>query len=957
MKKFLLLSLFTLTAFILFAQNKTLTGKVTDSKTNEPMVGATVRVKGTQVGSVTDAGGNFKLVAPPEAKTITISYVGYIAKDFPIGATTNFTVVLETADIPGNEVVVTSSRVAENIKQAPVQIEKMTAREIRSAASGDFYQSIGNFKGVDIVTTSFGFKVINLRGFGDTRSLRTKQFIDGVDNESPGLNFPIGNMVGANDLDLESVEIVSGASSSLYGANAMQGVITMSSKSPYDFKGFAVQLKGGGTTVPGPYLDLQVRYADTYGKKNKLAFKFTGEFTQAKDWPATDDSLNRYGAISANVNLTSALQQNAVKPYCPTCPVTTEDHNKYTALAAWLAFNPAATAFDPSAPKGFLGVHAPGYMESELADYNATNIKFSTGLYYRFTDNLELSGTYKFGYGTAVYQATARYQIKDFFFNQPRLELKGKNFFIRAYASIEDAGQSYNLGLTGAYVSRAAVPDYVSQFSTAYFNTIDSLVGGIANCQTCFDGTQNQWVLDSARNVARRVAAGSWYRSGTQIFSDTFNKIVHDKSSLTGTEFYDKSALVHVEGQYNWDFVKWLDIITGASYRIYLPNSRGTILEDTAGKKIRVQEVGAYLQATKKLFHDNFKIIGSVRVDKNSNFNAQLSPRGALVYTYKAKHSEHTFRVSVASAFRTPTLQDQYLYLDIGLIKLVGNLNGMSNLYSQQSVNDYTSYAAAHPNDLTGAASLLQQVVLQPIKPEQLTSIEFGYRTDIRNKIFLDVSAYYGIYKKFIGFTRVVTPNSDTIINGVPFVTTNGVAGQESGETNIATGYKTLLQTWVNAAKNVPSWGVAASLSYYAGRGITPYVNYTYSDLNDANLSSNSAVILSGFNTPKHKINIGIGGNKVWKGLGFNVNFKWVTSYQWESPFADGVVPSFHTLDMQIYYEIEKANSTIRIGGSNIYNNRHIEAVGSPMIGAMYYVGWLFDLPNFGRQKAPAEIK
>lgn len=941
MKKLLLLSSLLFTALLTFSQNKTITGKITDAKTKEPMVGATVLVKGTHFGTATDAQGNFSLSAPADAKTLTVSYVGYVSKDVPISANGVVNVGIETADIPGNEVVVTSSRVAESIKQASVQIEKMTAKEIRSAASGDFYQGIGNFKGVDIVTTSFGFKVINLRGFGDTRSLRTKQYIDGVDNEAPGLNFPIGNMVGANDLDLDNVEVVSGAASALYGANAMQGVINMGSKSPYDYKGIAVQLKGGGTTVPGPFTDMQLRYANTYGKKERFAIKITGEYTQVKDWPATDDSLNRYGAISTNVNLNSALQQKALEPFCPTCPVTNEDHNKYAGLVSWLQFNPKANNFDLSQPNGFLHVQAPGYMESDLADYNAKNAKLSAAMYYRFTDDLELSAGYKFGYGTTVYQATARYQIKDFTFHQPKIELKGKNFFVRAYASFENAGQSYNLGLTGAYVSRAAAPDYVSRFSTAYFNTIDSLVGGIANCQTCFEGTDHLWVLDSARNVARRIASAAWYTPGTKQFTDSFNRIIKDKNSLTGTEFYDKSALINVEGQYNWDFVKWLDIITGASYRIYLPNSHGTILEDTAGKKIRVHEVGAYLQATKRLFNDAFKIIGSIRVDKNSNFNAQVSPRGSLVYTYKAKNSDHTFRVSATSAFRTPTLQDQYLYLDIGLIKLVGNLNGMTNLYTLQSITDFQNYYAAHPNNLDDAVKQLVPIELKPIKPEHLTSVEFGYRADIKNKVYFDLSSYFGIYKSFIGFTRVATPNIDSV---------TGHAGQESGETNVISGIYTPLQTWVNAEKSVPSWGVAASLGVYVGHGITPYVNYTYSDLDDKNLKNSGVTILSGFNTPKHKFNIGINGNKVWKGLGFSANFKWVTSYQWESPFADGTVPSFHTLDLQIFYEIEKAYSTIRIGGSNIYNNKHIEAVGSPKIGALYYVGWLFDFNNFTKK-------
>ncbi len=938
MKQFLLCVYILFTSCSLFAQTKTITGKILDNKTKEPMVGATVLVKGTKTGTATDIDGKFSLDVPADAKALTVSYVGYNAKDVAIGTNTNFSINIEATEMMSNEVVVTSSRVAESIKSASVQIEKMTAREIKSAASGDFYQSIGNFKGIDVVTTSAGFKVINLRGFGDTRSLRTKQYIDGTDNEAPGLNFPIGNLVGANDLDLESVEIVSGAASALYGANAMQGVISMRSKNPYDFQGFSAQIKGGGTTVPGPYLDAQFRYAQAYGKQQRLAFKLTGEYTQTRDWVADDDSLNKYGSIETDVNLNSILRKKMGEAYCPTCPVTTEDHNKYTKLNGWIDFNPIASNFDTTVKKGFVHIKAPGYMEKELADYQLKNVKLSTELHYRFKNDVELMAVYKFGYGTAVYQATARYQIKEFTFHQPKIELKGKNFFVRVYGAIEDAGKSYNIGLTGAYVSRAAVPDYVSAFSKMYFNVLDTLTGFCADCVS-------EWQIDSARNAAKRAAQGTWYKSGTQQYKDTFNYLIGEANSLKGTRFYDRSMYWNAEGQYNWDFVKWLDIITGASYRIYMPNSRGTIFEDTAGKTIRVHEVGAYIQATKRLFNDNFKIIGSLRVDKNSNFKAQVSPRGSLVYTYKAKNSEHVFRFSASSAFRTPTLQDQYLYLDIGRIKLIGNLNGLTNLYTLQSVRDMQS-AYENTHDLDGAFALLQPIVLKPLRPEHVTSVEFGYRADIKNRAFIDISAYYSWYKYFIGFTRVATPNADT--------TSNGVAGEESGQNNIAAGVYTPFQTWVNAEGTTPSWGVAASVSCYVGKGITPTVNYTYSDLDDNNLKNSGATVLSGFNTPKHKFNIGISGNKIVGGLGFSANFKWVTSYKWQSPFADGTVPSFHTLDMQIYYEIEQAYSTIRIGASNIYNNKHIEAVGSPKIGALYYAGWTFDINGFGKKKAAA---
>ncbi len=948
MKKTLLLLAFVITTFAVFAQTRTISGKIIDAATKEPLAGATVLVKGTTTGTATDANGKFTLEVPASAKAITISYIGYIARDFSVN-NTNWNVTLESADILGKEVVVTSSRVAESIKTAPVQIEKMTSREIKSAASGDFYQSIGNFKGVDIVTTSAGFKVINLRGFGDTRSLRTKQFIDGVDNEAPGLNFPIGNMVGANDLDLESVEIISGAASSLYGANAMQGVISMRSKSAYDFQGFSAQLKGGGSMVPGPFLDAQIRYAQAYGKQQKFAFKFTGEYMQMSDWVADDDSFNHYGAIKTDVNASSALREKQYNPV--TADFTQEDKDKIVKLNSWLDFNPIASP-------GILRIQAPGYMEKDLADYNAKSLKFSTELHYRFNKNLELSGTYKFGYGTAVYQATARYQIKNFTFHQPKIELKGKNFFVRAYGAIEDAGKSYNIGLTGAYISRAALRSdgYVSNYISKYFNVIDTLTGF---CEDCI----SQANVDEARRQALAYAETSWYKAGSQQFKDSFNRFINETNSLEGTKFYDKSMMWHVEGQYDWDFVKWLDIITGASYRIYMPNSRGTIFEDTAGKVLRVHEVGAYLQATKRLLrNDALKLIGSIRVDKNSNYKAQVSPRGSIVYTYTAGKSDHTFRASVTSAFRTPTLQDQYLYLDIGRLFLVGNANGYTNLFTRESTLEYYRHVNATGSNQEEALSYLKPTTLAPLKPERVFSVDFGYRTEIAKRVFIDISAYWSRYSNFIGFQRVVRtaigdanadPNSSVYQQATDCIITSDSTNPE--QANGEKLYK-VYQMWVNATTKVPSWGAAISIAYYVGKGITPYVNYTYSDLDDKNLKNSGATVLSGFNTPKHKFNVGVSAARVVGGLGFNANFKWVTSYAWQSPFADGTVPSFHTLDMQIYYEIDKAYSTIRIGGSNIYNNRHIEAVGSPKIGALYYVGWTFDFANFGKKTTGAPV-
>jgi outer membrane receptor protein involved in Fe transport len=826
-----------------------------------------------------------------------------------------------------------------------MQVDKITTDEIKNAASGNFYQSLGNYQGVDVISSSALFQDINLRGFDDTRSYRTKQLIDGIDDEVPSLNFPLGNFNGVNDLDLESVELVSGPASTLYGPNAFQGLVSMNTKSPYDYQGVSLQVKGGAGVLSGagqPYYDAQFRYAGTVGKSKRFAIKITGEYTRMKDWPLANDSLHLYGNNVSNVNLASQLQQEAAAPYCPTCPVTNSQHAYYSSLVNWLSTNGEALNFDPSEPTaGLLGVHPPGYYAGNFVDSTAQNAKASAGIYYRFKNDVQLSITYRFGFSTGIYDASTQYQMQDFYFHQPAIEAKGKNFFMRAYTTIENSGSSYSLGATGADISLASIPDYTTRFRTAYFNAIDSIVGGFQNCPSCFTGNNNQWILDSARQIARAQAQAAFLQPGSTAFNDTLNRVINGKNPLSGSELNSRSALVHVEGQYDWDFVKWLNISTGASYRIYIPNSGGTIFADTSNVKLREQQIGAYLQAAKKLFHDNFQIIGSIRADKNSNFLAQVSPRGSLVYTYRGKRSDHTFRVVAATSFRTPTLQQEYAYLNLGPMYEVGNLSGMSNIYTLNSASEAFALNSQSPQGTISeqAAQALVPLTLNPLHPEHLTSIEFGYRADIEKRVLIDLTGYYSIYNGLIGYSRVVAP-------------VNVSSGDSLNRINILSGNYTALQTWANANGNVPAWGASISMAYYVGRGITPYINYTYAAIDETKLADNSPNILSGFNTPPHKVNVGVNAQKVFAGLGFSVNWRWVQTYQWQGPFGDGTIPAYHTLDMQIFYEVRKAYSTIRIGGSNIYNSEHIEAIGAPTIGALYYLGWTFDFSKLQKKQA-----
>ncbi|MBN8703357.1 MAG: TonB-dependent receptor [Bacteroidetes bacterium] len=924
-----------LSFFTVVAQQK-ISGVLTDKSTKQPLAFAAIVIKGTTTGVTTDINGAYELTvdfADKEEVILQVAYVGYSKREVTLekGETT-IDLWLEPTAVYGKEVVVTGSRVSETILESPVSIKKMNSKEIKEAASGDFYESMGNLGGVDVNQSSMGFKTVNMRGFNSTAPIRMVQFVDGMDNQAPGLNFPLGNLVGVSDIDLHSVEIITGAASALYGPNAFQGVVSMTSKNPYDFPGTTVQLKGATNNL----VEAQFRHAQTFGKNNKWGGKITGSFTRADDWVADDTAANKYGDISTTQDL-SAIVRGLKYDSDP------QKASDFTKLNDWLDFN----------QEGFRGlgkkkITAPGYMESDLSDNKVKSLKLGAELHYKFSDSLRASYVYKLGQGTAVYQGSNRYSINNILFQQHKLELTGKRFFVKAYTTRENAGDSYDIVFTGINVSKEGVPQYISEYLSKYFNTLSDYTDE-------FSDDLKPWMVDTAISRANIAANSGWYKPGTAAFDSIYNKIVNDPRLETGSKFLDKSSFTHVEGQYNFNF-KFADVIAGGSARLFKPRSFGTIFRDTLidpsdtladgrdnpkGKYLDLStyEVGGYIQMSKEVYkteNTKLKLIGSVRVDKNQNFDPQLSPRISAVYS----HKNSVFRFSAQSAFRSPTLQNQYLMLDIGPIILSGNLDGFSNLYTLESVNAFNAH---YDSTYEISPSLLETVKLDPVKPEQVRTVELGYRGVIANKVYVDANAYYSIYDNFIGDTRVVLPNGDA------------VAGEENGMDAILTKSYRLYQTPINAKESVSSYGGGLGLAYYfspvqllptgSNQNYSISTNYTYAALDTSKLAQDK--IIPGFNTPKHKVNIGVKGNNLYKNLGFSSNFQWVDTYRWESTFGNGDISSYRIVDVQLFYEFPKYHSTVRLGCSNLLNEKRREAYGAPTIGRMAYVTWLCDVGAF----------
>ncbi len=405
--KNVLIAIFSLVGSAAIAQT-TITGTVVDEN-NDPVPAANIVVVGTTEGAVADFDGNFTLstTATPPFQ-IRVSSVGFseIVVDVT-SADQTLSITLSEASTILDEIVISASRTPERIFESPVSVERFGLQQIQNTTAESFYGGLQNLKGVDINTNSLTFQSINTRGFATFANTRFLQLVDGMDNSAPGLNFVLGNLVGMSELEVQSVEILPGASSALYGAGAFNGILFMRSKNPFDFQGISFYAKTGLTSQEAAgdngYYDFGIRAAHAFS--DKLAVKANFSFLQGEDWHAISelDVLN---------------------------PGRTREDPNYDGLNIYGDEVSTPLNFDTLAglPSGTLGsaeVSRTGYAESDLTNYNAQSVKTDFSVYYRpFADDLEFIYNGRIGRGQTIYQGANRYNVNNFSLQQHKLEVR-----------------------------------------------------------------------------------------------------------------------------------------------------------------------------------------------------------------------------------------------------------------------------------------------------------------------------------------------------------------------------------------------------------------------------------------------------------------------------------------------------------------------------------------------------
>jgi outer membrane receptor protein involved in Fe transport len=918
-----------------------ISGMVTDHERKEPLVGVAVSIKGTVTGTVTGNEGLFTLRTRQKLPFVLVfTSVGFTPHEINVTSLgPKLQVALATQTVLGSEVVVTASRIPENILSSPVAIEKLDIKSIRETPASSFYDALENVKGVQMTTSSLTFKVPNTRGFNVPNNFRFMQLVDGVDMQAATLGVPLGNAIGPTELDIQSVEITPGAASALYGMNALNGMANLTTKNPFTNAGLSIYQKTGFNHVDGkdhaPSLltETAIRYAKVF-LKDRAAFKINFSNLKGTDWIANGlEDQNPQQLVSAN----------------PLFPELSGPNNP--ARDNWSRYGDDRQARQSIAVQyrgktEIFNVARTGYLEKDLTDKDVRNMKLDAGAFYKITEKLELSYNYRYGIMDGIFQRGNRIQLKDVTVQNHKLELRGNDLLVRAYILKENTGRSYNLNPLAYNLDLSHATNAV--WGNRFRNELQSQLN---------NGTG----LAAAMLAARTVADAGRYEPGTERFDSIKNIIVQSNnwdiaSNVAGGAPNGGAALrqfsntYHLDFQYQLSKVQWANILFGADYRRYdvIPDGNTFVdfsrplaertVADAKGSFGRNQvytKYGAFLQLTKELFQQKLKVAVSGRVDNNPEFAPKFNPRVALVYHPSGKHH---IRVSYQNGYRFPALFEALSFLNNASVRRVGGLarvnegiGFLENSYTLSSLDLFT--AAVNRDFATGmnrdSAALKNRHILQvanlpTMQPERINSIEVGYKSVLfDNKVAIDFDAYYNVYTGFLGQVEVSVPK-------------NGKVGSDAAALDMLTrSRQDRYRVYTNAKNIYNSYGSSLGLTYNFYKKYTLVGNINYNALSR---NPQPDIFLTGFNTPKFVANLSFGNREVIRNLGFNVVWRWQDALYWESTLANGSVSAYHTIDAQATVSLPALKSRIKIGATNILNHRYIQFAAGPTIGGLYYV-------------------
>lgn len=946
---------------IIHAQT-TINGTVVDEETNQPLPGVNIVVKGTYTGVSADFDGNFTITTEEELPiTLEVSYLGFATKSIEV---TSADAAMNISLAPGSdsldEIVVAASRFAQRIFESPITVEKFSAKQIQQTPSADFFNGLENVKGIQLQQGGLFLNQVVTRGFATVYNEGFVTLVDMMNNMSPLFGFAMGNLIGLNELDVQSVEVIPGPASALYGADAYKGIMFLNSKNPFEHEGISAYYRTGVTDqeVAGnnPFTDVGVRLATKLG--DKWAIKASLNHKKGTEWMPADYSHQAVpgGEVDPSYSKT-APDYNGLNIY---------GERFFPSSNTWSLvglLNPAASALAAAAPNYFDGVMSTGYQDRDLISNNAENSKGMFAVHFRPNEKTEVSLTSLIGRGDSPLQGFGRYSMKNIQIEQHKLQIDSGRLNFRAYYTREQDGDSYQLSAAGGLLANSPNSNKVDltalglgsyngyygwfvNYNLTYMGAlaaasgltpdlagVGAFVSTVVAPHIMTGGTDINQIFaaaggtGTAHNLARQAANAGMLQPGTAAFETEFNAVTSRNLPVVqaaggGAGIFDDTKTYNYELNYDLSGLTGnVDFLVGGSMRKTELNSKGTIYSDQDGP-IEYTETGAYVQGVTNILNDKVSLTGSLRVDKHEFFDANYTPRIAALFNV---NENQNFRVSYQTGFRNPTNQDQYIGLFAGDVTLLGSSPDNISRYNGAVVLDNGSpfqftgdFVFNNSYNQDGTASNLKHVTA-----EKITSIDVGYRFKKPGFTF-DISAYLSDYDNKIGSTDVYVP---ALIPGVTLANYR------------ALGQYAIYQVDSNSDEELKTYGISAELIKVLSKNFTLNVVYDYNKLDFTPTPGSS--FEAAFNTPEHNLKAGLLGN--FDKLSFNLSSRYTSEYYYEASFVDGMIDARTVIDAQVSYQIPSLKAVVKVGGNNLGGKEYQSVLGGGRIGSIYYTSVSFD--------------
>jgi outer membrane receptor protein involved in Fe transport len=969
------------------AQKVTIKGTVNNSTSKESVPAVSVIVKGTSAGTYTDQNGGYSITVPKLPVVLVFSSIGYENQEVTVSdASQPINVDFKVSNALGQEVVVSANRVPTRILEAPVTVERISASAIKNLAAPTVYEALGNLKGVDVHTASLTFRTITTRGFVSSGNTRLNQLVDGMDNQAPGLNFSVSTIVGISDIDMDNVELLSGASSALYGSGGMNGTVLINSKNPFKYQGLSYNIKTGIMHVDGrqrsaaPYYNWAFRYAKVI--KNKLALKLSTELIKGSDWQADDyrnktqigilskvaggnrfndpnfNGINIYGdetstdmagfaflvqdqtrrgilnATGGALDVVSLLNiyYNAIGN--PTYPTNAQRDGFYTfapfgAVVLATLNNPALKPqIDNMFPfyNGFKNKYFNGASISRQGYEEKLLVDYGS-LNVKLNAGLhwKINDKIEASWNTYFGTGTTVYTGAE------RYSLR--NFKIAQHKIEAKAKNWFIRGYTtqensGESYIAGAVGSFLNEAYNPSGTWFPSYIGTFAETRR-LNANAGQFPSDMQLHIAARSAVEvNRLVPGTVAFDAAAKKIKTTAINQPGgSKFLDRSDLWAMEGQLNFsdamNFSDKLEVLVGASWKQWVLNSQGTIFADSTGA-IKITEKGAFVQLRKKLLNDVLTLTVSGRFDKQTNFEGKFTPRATATIRVA---KDNYLRLSYQNAYRFPSNQNQVINLRLGggSSYLIGHLQEFQDFYKLNSTRPGYTAASVLNYRKQGGSIADSGLLVQAI-----------YKEVVPEKVNSFEIGYKGLLGKklMIDAYAYYSVYKDFLVNEAV------VAARNQYKYETYSPFTSNSFSYVqNASTDVKAFGWGIGIDYQLFKGYTLYGNLFSDELRDVPVGT-----VTYFNAPKYRYNIGLRNENVCRNIGFNVVVKWQDNNYYEGTFATGTLPYFAWVDAQISYKPAGTKSTFRAGGTNLGNNYYRTGYGSPYVGGLYYISYGFNL-------------